>query len=177
MEFPYSVFLTLKNIMKNKTIAIYPGTFDPVTNGHIDIIDRASQLFDEVIVAVALNINKSPLFSADERKFMLKEVTKKHKNVKIDSFNGLLADYAKKKNASVIVRGLRAISDFEFEFQMSLTNRKLAPKVTTIFLMPNEKYTYLNSSLVRELSKFNGNISDFVPSVVRKKLKEKRKEN
>jgi len=97
--------------------------------------------------------------------------------VKIDSFNGLLADYAKKKNASVIVRGLRAISDFEFEFQMSLTNRKLAPKVTTIFLMPNEKYTYLNSSLVRELSKFNGNISDFVPSVVRKKLKEKRKEN
>jgi pantetheine-phosphate adenylyltransferase len=161
--------------MKNKNIAIYPGTFDPVTNGHIDIIDRASQLFDEVIVAVALNINKTPLFTADERKFMLKEVTKKYRNVKIDSFDGLLADYAKKNKASVIVRGLRAVSDFEYEFQMSLTNRKLAPKVTTIYLMPNEKYTYLNSSLVRELSKFNGDITGFVPAVVRRKLKEKHK--
>ncbi|MDD5363254.1 MAG: pantetheine-phosphate adenylyltransferase [Ignavibacteria bacterium] len=163
--------------MKNKIIAIYPGTFDPVTNGHIDIIDRASQLFDEVIVTVALNINKTPLFSSDERKFLLKEVTKKYKNVKIDSFSGLLVDYAKKNKASVIVRGLRAVSDFEYEFQMSLTNRKLAPKVTTIFLMPNEKYTYLNSSLVRELSKFNGDISGFVPAIVRKKLKEKRKKD
>lgn len=161
--------------MKNKIIAVYPGTFDPVTFGHIDIIERASQLFDEVIVAVAVNINKSPLFTETERKEMLKKVCRKYKNVKVDSFTGLLAVYAVKKKASVIVRGLRAVSDFEYEFQMSLTNRKLAPKVSTIFLMPHEKYTYLNSSLVRELSKFNGNIKDFVPDEVIKRLKDKRK--
>ncbi|MCE1164503.1 MAG: pantetheine-phosphate adenylyltransferase [Bacteroidetes bacterium] len=160
--------------MKNKITAVYPGTFDPVTYGHIDIIERASQLFDEVIVTVALNINKKPLFTEAERKDMLKSVCRKYKNVKIDSFSGLLADYAVKKKASVIVRGLRAVSDFEYEFQMSLTNRKLAPKVSTIFLMPHEKYTYLNSSLVRELSKFDGNIKDFVPAEVIKRLKEKR---
>ncbi len=161
--------------MKNKIIAVYPGTFDPVTYGHIDIIERAAQLFNEVIVAVAVNINKNPLFTEAERKDMLKQVCRKYKNVKVDSFTGLLANYAVKKKASVIVRGLRAVSDFEYEFQMSLTNRKLAPKVNTIFLMPHEKYTYLNSSLVRELSKFNGNIKDFVPAEVIKKLKEKRK--
>ncbi len=161
--------------MKNKIIAVYPGTFDPVTYGHIDIIERAAQLFNEVIVAVAVNINKNPLFTEAERKDMLMQVCRKYKNVKVDSFTGLLANYAVKKKASVIVRGLRAVSDFEYEFQMSLTNRKLAPKVNTIFLMPHEKYTYLNSSLVRELSKFNGNIKDFVPAEVIKKLKEKRK--
>ncbi len=161
-------------MMKNKIIAVYPGTFDPVTYGHIDIIERASQLFDEVIVAVAVNINKTPLFDEKERKFFLTKVCGKYGNVKIDSFKGLLADYAKKKKASVIVRGLRAVSDFEYEFQMSLTNRKLAPGISTIFLMPNEKYTYLNSSLVRELSRFNGDIKDFVPAIVRKKLLEKR---
>lgn len=156
--------------MKNKIIAIYPGTFDPITNGHLDIIDRASKLFDEVIVAVALNINKTPLLTDEERKTLIKQTTGKYKNVKVDSFNGLLATYAKKKNAKVIVRGLRAISDFEYEFQMSLTNTKLAPEISTIFLMPNEKYTYLNSSLIRELAKFKGDISSFVPAVVRKKL-------
>lgn len=162
-------------MMKNKIIAVYPGTFDPVTYGHMDIIERASQLFDDVIVAVAVNINKTPLFDEKERKFLLTKVCAKYRNVRIDSFKGLLADYAKKKKASVIVRGLRAVSDFEYEFQMSLTNRKLAPGISTIFLMPNEKYTYLNSSLVRELSRFNGDIKDFVPAIVRKKLLEKRK--
>ena len=159
--------------MKKKITAIYPGTFDPVTNGHLDIIDRAAKLFDEIIVAVAVNINKTPLFTDEERRDMIKKCTGKYRNVKVEIFNRLLVHYAKEKKASVIVRGLRAVSDFEFEFQMSLTNRKLAPEVTTIYLMPNEKYTYLNSSLIRELSKFRGNISSFVPEYVEKKLKEK----
>ncbi|MCI0472958.1 MAG: pantetheine-phosphate adenylyltransferase [Ignavibacteria bacterium] len=159
--------------MKKKITAIYPGTFDPVTNGHLDIIDRAAKLFDEVIVAVAVNISKTPLFTDEERRDMIKKCTGKYRNVKVEIFDRLLVHYAKEKKASVIVRGLRAVSDFEFEFQMSLTNRKLAPEVTTIYLMPNEKYTYLNSSLIRELSKFRGDISCFVPEYVGKKLKEK----
>ena len=161
--------------MKNnkKNIAVYPGTFDPVTYGHLDIIERASDLFDEVIIGVAVNINKTPLFSGEERKDLVSKVTSKYKNVKVEIFNGLLVDFALKRKSKVIIRGLRAISDFEFEFQMSLTNRKLAPKISTIFLMPNEKYTYLNSSLVRELAKFGGNVRSFVPPLVRKKLLEK----
>lgn len=159
--------------MKKKVIAIYPGTFDPVTYGHIDIIERASAFFDKVIITIALNSTKSPLFNKEERKKMLLEITKKYRNTEVDDFDGLLVNYAKKKNASVIIRGLRAVSDFEYEFQMSLTNRKLAPHVSTIFMMPNEKYTYLNSSLVRELSKLNADIKDFVPPYVRKMLKEK----
>jgi len=156
-----------------KITAVYPGTFDPITNGHLDIIDRATQLFDKVIVAAAYNIDKTPLFSKEERQDMIKKAIKKYKNVSVDEFDGLLTRYAVKKNASVIIRGLRAISDFEYEFQMSLTNRKLAPKVTTIFLMPNEKYSYLNSSLVRELAKLKGDIKNFVPPYVAKKLQEK----
>jgi len=163
--------------MNKKNIAIYPGTFDPVTYGHIDIIDRAARLFDEVIVGVAYNINKTPMFTKDERKDLVKSVTKKFKNVRVETFNGLLVDFAKSRKANVVIRGLRAISDFEYEFQMSLTNRKLAPGITTMFLMPNEKYTYLNSSLVRELSKFKGDISNFVPPVVEKKIKLKLKQN
>lgn len=153
--------------------AVYPGTFDPITNGHLDIIERASTLFDKVIVTVALNSSKTPLFSKDERKDMIENVTSDFKNVSVDLFDGLLVDYAQKMNAGVVIRGLRAVSDFEYEFQMSLTNRKLAPDVTTIFLMPNEKYTYLNSSLIRELAKFNADISDFVPEYVKQKLKAK----
>lgn len=156
-----------------KNTAVYPGTFDPITNGHLDIIERASKLFDKVIVTIALNTNKMPLFTKDERKDMIIQVTKKYKNVEVDSFNGLLVDYAKKKKANAIIRGLRAVSDFEYEFQMSLTNRKLAPEINTIFLMPNEKYTYLNSSLVKELAKFKGKISCFVPDYVRKRIEEK----
>lgn len=156
-----------------KNIAVYPGTFDPITNGHLDIIERASRLFDKVIVAIALNNNKSPLFSKEERKEMITQVTKKYRNIKIDSFDGLLVDYALKKNATLIIRGLRAVSDFEYEFQMSLTNRKLAPEINTIFLMSNEKYTYLNSSLVKELAKFKGRINCFVPDYIRKRMDEK----
>ena len=160
----------------NKNIAVYPGTFDPITNGHLDVIERASKLFDEVIVGIAHNINKNPLFSKEERKELVLKSASKYKNVKVEVFSGLLVDFAVKKKAKVIVRGLRAISDFEFEFQMSLTNRKLAPQVTTVFLMPNEKYTYLNSSLVRELARFHADIKNFVPPVVRKKLLLKFKE-
>lgn len=165
--------------MKNNknNIAVYPGTFDPVTYGHLDIIDRASNLFGEVIVGVAYNINKSPLFTKEERKEMILQSISRYKNVRVEVFSGLLVEFAKREKAKVIIRGLRAISDFEFEFQMSLTNRKLAPQISTIFLMPNEKYTYLNSSLVRELAKFNGDLKSFVPTHVRKKLSQKLKYN
>lgn len=156
-----------------KNIAVYPGTFDPITNGHLDIIERASDIFDKVIVTIALNTNKIPLFSKEERKEMIRLVTKKFKNVEVDSFDGLLVKYTAKKNATTIIRGLRVLSDFEYEFQMSLTNRKLAPEINTIFLMPNEKYAYLNSSLVKELARFKGEIKSFVPDLVRKKLNEK----
>jgi len=156
-----------------KITAVYPGTFDPVTNGHLDVIERASSLFDKIIVTIALNTNKKPMFSKEERKDMLMNVTKKFDKVVVDDFSGLLVDYVLKKKASVIIRGLREVSDFEYEFQMSLTNRKLAPSITTIFLMPNEKYTYLNSSLIRELSSFKADVRSFVPAYVLKKLKQK----
>jgi pantetheine-phosphate adenylyltransferase len=156
-----------------KITALYPGTFDPITNGHIDIIKRASKLFDKVIVTIAVNSSKKQLFSKQERKDMIEKCVKDFKNVSVDTFDGLLVSYAKKKNASVLIRGLRAVSDFEYEFQMSLINNKLDSEITTIFMMPNEKYTYLNSSIVRELSSFKGDVSDFVPEYVRRKLKEK----
>ena len=159
-----------------KITALYPGTFDPITNGHIDIIKRASKLFDKIIVTIAVNSSKKQLFSKKERKDMIEKCVKNFKNVSVDVFDGLLIDYAKRKNASVLIRGLRAVSDFEYEFQMSLINNKLDSEITTIFMMPNEKYTYLNSSIVRELSSFNGDVSDFVPKYVQEKLKEKFKE-
>lgn len=158
-----------------KITAIYPGTFDPVTNGHLDIIERASKLFDKVIITIAVNSSKKPLFTKEERMDMIKNVTKKFKNVSVDVFDGLLVSYAKKKKASVIIRGLRAISDFDYEFQIALTNRKLEPEVNTIFLMPSEKYSFLNSSLVRELASFKADVKQFVPDYVFKKLKEKYK--
>ncbi|MBN1634282.1 MAG: pantetheine-phosphate adenylyltransferase [Ignavibacteria bacterium] len=159
--------------MKKKVIALYPGTFDPVTYGHIDIIERASLFFEKLIVTVAINPNKIPLFSEEERKNMVIRAVKKFSNVDVDVFKGLVVDYAKLKKASVIIRGLRAVSDFEYEFQMSLTNRKLAPGISTIFMMPNEKYTYLNSSLVRELISYSANVSDFVPPYVIRLYKKK----
>jgi len=158
-----------------KITAIYPGTFDPVTNGHLDIIERASKLFDKVIITIAVNSSKKPLFSKEERLDMIKNVTKKYENVSVDVFDGLLVTYAKKKKASVIIRGLRAISDFDYEFQIALTNRKLEPEVNTIFLMPSEKYSFLNSSLVRELASYKANLKEFVPDYVFKKLREKYK--
>ena len=156
-----------------KITAIYPGTFDPITNGHLDIIERACKLFDNVIVTIAVNSNKKPLFSEEERREMITKTTAHLKNVKVDSFNGLLVRYAAEMKASVIVRGLRAISDFEYEFQMSLTNTKLNPDITTIFLMPNEKFSYLNSSLVREFASYDANVKEFLPDFVYKKLKKR----
>jgi pantetheine-phosphate adenylyltransferase len=153
--------------------AIYPGTFDPITFGHLDIIERASGMFDKVIVMVARNSAKQPLFNTEERMKMIKEAVKKIKNVTVESYDGLLVNFARKKKATAIVRGLRAISDFEYEFQMALMNRKLANEVTTVFLMPHEKYTYLNSSIVREISKMGGDVSGFVPVSVKQALRKK----
>lgn len=145
---------------------IYPGTFDPVTFGHVDIVERASDLFDEVVVTVAKNPSKTCMFSIEERTIMLQESLKHLPNVTADSFDGLVVDHAKAIGAVGIIRGLRAVSDFEYEFQMALMNRKLNGELTTIFLMPHEKYTYLNSTIIRNLAQFDGDVSDFVPKVV-----------
>ena len=156
--------------------AIYPGSFDPVTNGHVDIIRRAAQISDELIVGVLQNKAKTPLFSVEERVTMLNEVTKNMKNVKIIPFEGLLIDFAKQMDAKVIVRGLRAITDFEYELQMSQTNRKLNSDVETIFLTTSLDYSYLSSTTVKEVASFDGDISQFVPEIVAKKITEKIKE-
>jgi pantetheine-phosphate adenylyltransferase len=154
---------------------IYPGSFDPVTNGHLDIIERSSKIFDEVIVAVLKNPSKDPLFTMEERVEMLKESTKGLKNVEVDCFSGLLMDYAKKKKAKAVIKGLRAVSDFETEFQMALMNKKLNNEIETFFIMTNSKYSYLSSSLVKEVAKFKGCIKDLVPQKVEEKLFEKLK--
>ena len=150
--------------------AIYPGSFDPVTNGHLDVIERARKLFDEVIVAVAHNDEKQPLFSLEERLDLLQETAGRIANVRIAEFGGLLVDFAKAQNAGAVIRGLRAVSDFEFEFQMALMNRKLDAAVETIFLMPKEEYTYLSSRIVKEIARLGGDISSFVPACVAKAL-------
>ena len=154
-------------------IAVYPGTFDPVTNGHLDILMRASSIFDVVYVAIAINLRKEPLFSTDERIKLVRECTKDFSNVKIEKFNGLVVDFAQKVGATVVIRGLRAISDFDYEFQMALTNRNLNENVDTVFLMPHKDYTYLSSSTIREIAKFNGDVSGFVPDCVRKAMAKK----
>jgi pantetheine-phosphate adenylyltransferase len=158
-------------------IAIYPGTFDPITNGHLDIIERAIKLFDTVIVTIARNSSKNPLFSDKERLEMIREVVKHLKQVEVDSFDGLLVDYAKKRNATAVLRGLRAISDFEYEFQLALTNRKLNDSFESVFLMPSERYTYLNSTIVREIARLGGDVSDFVPPIVKKAFDRKFKKH
>jgi pantetheine-phosphate adenylyltransferase len=150
--------------------AIYPGTFDPITYGHIDVVQRATRLFSRVIILVARNPSKSPLFSDEERIAMIKEVFRRNAEVEVDGFDGLLVDYVRSRRATVIIRGLRALSDFEYEFQMALTNRKLASTIDTVFLVPHEKYTYLNSTLVREVARLGGDVSDFVPPSVRRRL-------
>lgn len=152
---------------------IYPGSFDPVTYGHIDIIKRAARIFDELTVSVLNNKLKSPLFSVEERVNMLKEVTKDIPNVKIDSFKGLLVDYAKEKGAKVVIRGLRAITDFEYELQLAQTNHKLSDNLDTIFLTTGLEYAYLNSHTVKEVAAFNGDISQFVPPSVADELYKK----
>jgi len=151
-------------------IAIYPGTFDPITNGHLDIVQRAARLFDKVIVTIARNSSKNPMFTEQERLSLITTAIKGNKRVEVDVFDGLLVDYARKKKATAIVRGLRAISDFEYEFQMALMNRKLNDQIETVFMMPNSKYTFLNSSIVREIARLGGEVKEFVPPVVQKAL-------
>ena len=144
-------------------LAICPGSFDPVTNGHLQIVARAAAMFDRVIVVVMANQNKQPLFTADERVELLKRATADMPNVEVDTYDGLLAEYARSKQATVIVKGLRAMSDFEYEFQMALTNRKLNPDVETVFLTTNLRYSYLSSTIVKEFASYGGDISHFVP--------------
>jgi pantetheine-phosphate adenylyltransferase len=158
---------------KPEHIAVYPGSFDPVTNGHLDIIHRAAKHFDHVIVAVLNNSSKQPLFTVEERRQLLVEVTKDIPNVEVDTFRDLLVNYMKQKNASIIVRGLRAVSDFEYELQLASTNSKLNDQVETFFMMTNPQYSYLSSSIVKEIAKFHGSVADLVPEVVEKALRAK----
>jgi pantetheine-phosphate adenylyltransferase len=156
-----------------KVIAIYPGSFDPPTNGHLDLIARGSQIFDELIVAVLRNAEKSPLFSLAERRLMLEALTDRFKNVQVDTFDGLTVDYAARVGAGAVLRGIRAISDYEYELQMALMNRKLRPDLETVFMMPAEQYSYLSSKLVREVAQLGGSITDLVPELVERRLREK----
>ena len=156
--------------------AIYPGTFDPITYGHLDILNRAITLFDEIIITVAINPAKSPLFSLAERKELIQQVLQDHedkKRVRIEGFDGLLVNFARQKKATAIIRGLRAVSDFEYEMQMALMNRRLADEISTVFMMPHEKYTYLNSTIVKEVARLGGDVSNFVPPTVQQALLKK----
>ena len=170
VHFSFSIFCATLRRMRR---AIYPGSFDPVTNGHVDIVERARKLFDEVIVAVAANDEKQPLFSLRERLDLLRRTVGRIDNVRIAQFKGLLVEFAKAEKAGAVIRGLRAVSDFEFEFQMALMNRKLDAVVETIFLMPKEEYTYLSSRIVKEIARLGGDVSSFVPACVAKALNRK----
>ena len=150
--------------------AVYPGTFDPVTLGHIDVIQSALKFFDEVYVAVARNTSKEPVFSTEERIGLLQRATRSLRRVRVEAFDGLVVDYARKKKAKVVIRSVRATSDFDYEFQMALMNRKLAPEVQTIFLMPSEKHFYLSSTLIKEVARLGGRVKDFVPPFVEEHL-------
>jgi pantetheine-phosphate adenylyltransferase len=156
-----------------KRIAIYPGSFDPITNGHIDLIKRSLRIADELVVAVVKNPEKKPLFSVKERVGMLKEITRDLPNVRVDSFDSLLVHYARKIGAKVIVRGVRAVSDFEYEFQMALMNRKLNKEIETVFMMPSARFSYLSSSVIKEVVRLGGSLCELVPKIVEEKLKEK----
>jgi pantetheine-phosphate adenylyltransferase len=157
--------------------AIYPGTFDPVTNGHLDLIARASRLYHQVIVAVAVNRGKTPLFSLDERVNLVKEVTPEFTNVRVIGFDNLLVDCAKEHGAHVILRGLRAVSDFEYEFQLAGMNRRLAPQLETVFLTPAEQYEFISSSMIKEIAELKGDVSCFVPEIAHRHLIDKFREN
>ena len=154
-------------------VAIYPGTFDPVTKGHSDLVERAARLFDKVIVAVAVSTSKKTVFSLDERLSLARRVLQDHANVEVCAFEGLLVDFARKQQANIIIRGLRAVSDFEYEFQLAGMNRKLAPDIETLFLTPSEQYTYISSSLVREIAALGGDVSPFVHADVMAELRNK----
>ncbi len=159
--------------MSPRRVAIYPGSFDPLTMGHVDIIARGSALFDGIIVGVLHNLDKKAMFTVDERLMMIRETFRERENVQADAFSGLLVDYAKSCKASTIVRGIRAISDFEYEFQMALMNRRLAPEIETVFMMPAEEYSYVSSRLVKEVATLGGNITGLVPEGVEALLLEK----
>jgi pantetheine-phosphate adenylyltransferase len=156
-----------------KVIAMYPGSFDPPTNGHLDLIERGSKIFDELVVAILRNADKAPLFSLSERLLMLEAMTAEFKNVRVETFDGLMVDYAAKVKASAVLRGIRAISDYEYELQMALMNRKLQPDLETVFMMPAEQYSYLSSRLVREIAQLGGSVKGLVPDLVVQRLKEK----
>lgn len=156
--------------------AIYPGTFDPITYGHLDVIQRAASIYDKVYIAVAKSEEKKPLFTVAERMEMISEAVKPYNNVEVESFEELVVDYAVRKQVKVVIRGLRMISDFEYEFQMALTNRKLNSDIETVFMMPNEAYSYLSSRLIKEISRLGADVSKFVPSNVEKKLRGKKNE-
>jgi len=156
-----------------RSLAIFPGSFDPITNGHLDIVGRSLHVFDEVRVAVLVNAEKQPLFSVEERVAIIRQAYRGNRRVSVDTFSGLLVDYAKKVRASVIVRGIRAISDFEFEFQMALMNRRLSPAIETVFMTPAESYSYLSSRLVKEVFQLGGSVTGLVPPVVERRLRDK----
>jgi pantetheine-phosphate adenylyltransferase len=155
-------------------LAIFPGSFDPLTNGHVDIIERGARLFDRIVVAILLNVEKAPLFTVAERVEIAREVFADNPKVEVDTFDGLLVEYARRKHAGVIVRGLRAISDFEYEMQMALMNRHLNPEVETVFMMPAEPYTYVSSRLVKEVAALGGSITTLVPTIVEDRLRKKK---
>ena len=155
------------------TLAVYPGSFDPLTNGHVDIILRGARLFDRIVVAILLNAEKSPLFTTAERVEITRAVFRDHPNVEVDTFDGLLVDYVERRRAQVIVRGLRAVSDFEYEFQMALMNQRLNSKIETVFMMPAEQYTYISSRLIKEVFSLGGRVHGLVPDMVEARLREK----
>jgi pantetheine-phosphate adenylyltransferase len=154
-------------------VAIYPGTFDPITNGHLSVVNRALKIFDKLVIAILTNPVKNPLFTLEERIYMIKEAVQNGANIEVDTFNGLLVDYAVQKGTNVIVRGLRALSDFEYEFQTALMNRKLNRYVQSIFLMTDYKWFYTSSTIIKEAASFNGDVSGLVPELVNQKLKQK----
>ena len=157
----------------NLVRAIYPGSFDPLTNGHLDLIERGSKIFDELIVGILRNAEKDPLFTVAERLDMLEQMVKRFDNVRVESFEGLLVDYAMRKQAKAVLRGIRAISDYEYELQMALMNRKLQPQLETVFMMPAEAYSYLSSRLVKEVFRLGGSVRGLVPELVEERLREK----